>query len=366
MFRAIPIRKNSPALILACLALMLASCQPSSPEAGIQAYLDQTAENGFFSGVVLIAHEGEPILEVAYGLADRNFGQPNTIETKFNLGSMNKMFTAVAVLQLVEAGEISLDDTIVDVLPDYPNPEIAGQVTIHQLLTHTSGLGDVFNERFEETPKDQIRTLEDYLLLFVDQPLQFEPGSRAAYSNAGYIVLGLIIEEVSGMSFYDYVLEYIFQPCGMADSGYYQVNEIVENMAVGYTWQISGIEGLSSNVTSLPGRGSSAGGGYATAGDLLRFSACLMENRLLSAEMTGLMMEPQSHLEAASLSFDYGYGIMLLQQNGRLIVGHSGGAPGVCSTLDIYPDLNYTVVVLTNSDDDCRPVRMEIRRVLTE
>jgi D-alanyl-D-alanine carboxypeptidase len=351
--------------LLACITLALIGCQPVSPEDEIQNFVEDSADLGFFSGVVLVAHEGDPVLELAYGLADRNFDVANQLDTKFNLGSMNKMFTAVAILQLVEAGELSLDNTIADVLPDYANPGVASQVTIHQLLTHTSGLGTFFNQRYADTPKDQIRTLEDYLPLFVDQPLQFEPGTEAAYSNAGYIVLGLVIQSASGVSYYDYVEQNIFQPCGMTESGYFQVDEIVPDLAVGYTYQVEGTEGLSSNVSSLPGRGSSAGGGYSTASDLLSFSQCLMSHQLLSYEMSEQMMQPYSRLDAAGLVFDYGYGVMLLDINHHPVIGHSGGAPGTCSTLDIYPDLGYTVVVLTNSDNDCRPMRSEIRLILT-
>jgi CubicO group peptidase (beta-lactamase class C family) len=359
-------KMRTVSLLFACQLLLVLGCQPSGPQMEIHAYLERQVDSGFFSGVVLVAHEDEPVLELAFGMADRNHGVPNQMETKFNLGSMNKMITAVAILQLVESGQLDLEDTILDYLPDYPNLEIASQVTIHQLLTHTSGLGTFFNQRYLDMPKSQIRTLDDYLPLFVDQPLGFEPGSDAAYSNAGYLVLGLIIEEISGMSYYDFVEQNIFQTCGMTHSGYYQVDEIVENLAVGYTRQIPGVEGLSGNVTMLPGRGSSAGGGYSTAGDLLLFSVCIMEDQLLNDASMALMMTPHSQLEAAGLTFDYGYGVMLLQQNGRPVVGHGGGAPGICSNLDLFPTLGYTVVVLTNSDDDCRPVRLEIRRILTE
>jgi CubicO group peptidase (beta-lactamase class C family) len=358
--------KRRAAILLVCIGLALSACQSSSLENEIMTYLDNMAANDFFSGVVLVAHQGEPILELAYGLANRIFQVPNTIETRFNLGSMNKMFTSVAILQLVEQGKISLDDEISLHLLDYPNHDLATKVTIHHLLTHTSGLGDIFTEVFLDTPKDGYRTVQDYLPLFVDQPLQFEPGSQAAYSNAGYIVLGLIIEEISGLSYYDYVRENIFKPCGMEDTDSYQVDQIAADIAVGYTRQIKCAEGLSSNVYFMPARGSSAGGGYSTAHDLLNFSTCLMEHQLLNEELTELMLENKVQLTAGDLTFEYAYGFMILENNQHLFVGHSGGAPGVCSSLDIFLDLGYTVVVLSNSDFDCRPVRKTIRQLLTQ
>ena len=160
---------------------------------------------------MLIALDGEPILKQAYGMADRALDLPNQVDTKFNLGSMDKMFTAVAVMQLVEQGRLALDDTIADRLPDYPNQEVAKAVTIHQLLTHTSGLGDYSeSDRSEELHRsDQEWGTSP---LFVDAPLEFEPGKQFRYSNSGFMVLGLIIEEVTGQSYYDYVRLNISSP----------------------------------------------------------------------------------------------------------------------------------------------------------
>src|SRR4029079_16154267 len=130
------------------------------------------------------------------GYADRESKTPNNLETRFRLGSMNKMFTSVSIAQLVQAGKLKYTDTVADVLPDYPNKEVARKITVHQLLTHTSGLGDIFGPEFQRT-KDSLHDLKDYLPLFVNQPLRFEPGKDWSYSNAGFIVLGLIIEHVS-------------------------------------------------------------------------------------------------------------------------------------------------------------------------
>src|SRR5581483_8390858 len=185
-------------------------------------YLDGLAKDDRFSGVVLLAKGGKPFYVKAYGLADKEKNLPINPQTKFNLGSMNKMFTAVAIAQLAEQGKLSFDDTVGKFLPDYPNKDVVNKVTIHHLLTHTSGLGSFWNAKFDEK-KGSIRTVADYLSLFVDDPLRFEPGARFEYSNAGFIVLGGIIEKVSGQSCYDYVRERIYKPAGMTNTDCYEI-----------------------------------------------------------------------------------------------------------------------------------------------
>jgi CubicO group peptidase (beta-lactamase class C family) len=356
-------------LVFAALCLVLASlvgCNSSRVEGEIATMLDELAARDGFSGAVLVARDGEPLLEEAYGLASREYDVANQIDTKFNLGSMNKMFTAVAILQLVQQGELAVDDTIIDHVPGYPNQEVADQVTIHHLLTHTSGLGDFFTGEYTMASKSRFRALEDYLPLFVDRPLRFQPGDQRSYSNAGYVVLGLIIEEVAGQSYFDYVRENIYQPCGMANTDAYEADKVVPNLATGYSRSIAADGSLSKNLYFHPARGSSAGGGYSTVGDLLKFSHCLVKHELLSPELTDLLLEGKVDSPGLDEDSQYGYGFRVLTVNGQRIVGHGGGAPGVCSNLDIFLDLGYTVVVLSNSDHDCHYVREEIREILSK
>ena len=182
------------------------------------------------------------------------------MDTKFDFASMGKMFTATAIMQLKEKGLLNLEDKVVNVLPDYPNESVRNSVTVHQLLNHTSGLTDFFNEKFEHTAKHTVRNLEDYLSFFKDDSLMFQPGTKFSYSNAGYIVLGMMIEKLSGQNYYDYVKEHIFLPLEMYSTDYYSTDSSVENMAEGYVnrdknniWQ--------TNVYMKGARGSSAGGG---------------------------------------------------------------------------------------------------------
>jgi CubicO group peptidase (beta-lactamase class C family) len=314
------------------------------------------AANDQLSGTVLIAWQGKPVLERAYGLADRDQNIRNQTDTKFNLGSMDKMFTAISILQLAEQGRLSLDDRAAVHLPDYANQEVARSVTIHQLLTHTSGMGNYFDSPLYAEIHDQIRSAADYLPLFIDTPLQFEPGERFGYSNSGYIVLGLIIEAVSGQNYYDYVREKIFEPSGMSDTAAYEIDAGTPNLAIGYTYlDENGMQTdqLSDNLFVLPMRGGPAGGGYSTAPDLNAFANALLSYKLLSPEMTDLLLEGKVELNEG---VEYAYGFFDRTVMGQRAVGHGGGFPGICSILAIYPDLGYTTVILTNSDQDCLAV----------
>jgi CubicO group peptidase (beta-lactamase class C family) len=184
-----------------------------------------------FSGTALVAHRGEVIFTSAHGLASKRYNAPNSMNTRFDLGSINKAFTKIAVGQLHQQGKLSLDDWIVDHLPDYPNREVAETVTIEQLLEHTSGLGDMFNDTFFRSSRSLYRSPQDYFRVFA----LFEPGTGRQYSNAGYIVLGAIIEAVSDESYDGYIARHVFEPAGMASSGFFERDGIEPNIAEGYT-----------------------------------------------------------------------------------------------------------------------------------
>ena len=305
------------------------STEPSNEklsEAGMIEHLNALIDKGVaedsFSGVVVIAKDGKPIFQRAVGLASKSYNVPNRVDTKFNLGSINKFFTRVAILQLIEQGKLTLEDTIGEHLPDYPNKEAAAKVRVKHLLEMQSGIGDFFGPKFDATPKNRIRATRDYLPLFADQPLKFEPGTSRAYSNGGYIVLGAIIEKVTGQSYYDYVRERIFKPAGMENTDSYEVDVVTPNLATGYKRDSGGVR--VSNVYTKPARGSSAGGGYSTAEDLLKFTIALKSNKLLSEAQTKRVL-----------------------QGG---LGVAGGAPGINAALEIDPVSGYTVIVLSNYD----------------
>jgi CubicO group peptidase (beta-lactamase class C family) len=327
------------------------------------AFLEELDAGNKFTGAVLIAKDGVSLFKKAYGYANRSFNIPNQIDTKFNLGSMNKMFTAVAIMQLVENGKIQLEANIIDYLPDYPNKNVAEQVTIHQLLTHTSGLGHFWTEEFMRTSKDLYREIEDYVPLFVNDSLLFEPGSQFSYSNAGFMVLGLIIEEVTGESYCDYVREYIYKPAGMINTDAYENDYVVPNLAVGYTEMQARPGEVKNNLFMHIVRGTPAGGGYSTVEDLLAFSNALMNDKLLSPEHTEMMMTGKVRTAPHIM---YAYGFRDRVENGHHIVGHTGGFPGISGYLGIFTDLGYTVAVLSNFDSGYSDAVLYIEELLVD
>ena len=295
-----------------------------------------------FSGAVLIVKDGKPVLSEACGLADREHKIPNTLKTRFRIGSMNKMFTAVATLQLVESGKLGLQDPIGKYLDGYPNKNVASKVTIHHLLTHTGGTGDIFGPEFE-AHRLQLRTLGDYIKLYGQRDLEFEPGSKWEYSNYGFILLGAIVEKVSGQSYYDYVREHIYAPAGMTSTGSEPEDQAVPDRSIGY---MRGPQGLTPNNNTLPYRGSPAGGGYSTVEDLVRFASALEQNKLLDAHYTELLTAGKP----GTPDNGYAYGFGDQKVNGTRCFGHGGGAPGMNGDLKICPSIGYIVAVLANMD----------------
>jgi len=304
-----------------------------------------------FSGVVLIGANGEPIFRQAYGLADREHGVPNTVDTRFGTASMGKMFTAVAALQLVQAGKLKLSEPIRNYLPDYPNKDVASKVTIHQLLTHTGGTGDMFGPELDKH-RLELRTHDDYIHLFGSRPLTFEPGSRWEYSNYGFVILGAIIERVSGENYYDYLRNHIFDPAGMRSIRFPSEGEPEPGRSVEYTKQGGNTwHAARSNAVGTAGsgpiRGMAAGGASTAIDDLLRFANALQEHKLLDAHYTELLTTGQVSTPNGG---HYAYGFQDAVMNGLRCFGHSGGSPGVNGDLEICPATGYTVAVLANID----------------
>nr|MBA3785609.1 beta-lactamase family protein [Acidobacteriota bacterium] len=335
----------------------------------LETYLGNLYKEDKFSGAVLVAKDGVPIFEKAYGLANKNTNAANNTETKFNLGSNNKMFTAVAIAQLAERGKLSFDDTIGKHLPDYPNKSVADKVTIHQLLTHTSGMGDYQNDKFFEQ-LDRTKTLADLLPFYAGEPLAFEPGAKFQYSNAGFAVLGLIIEKVSGKNYFDYVRENIFKPAGMKNTDSYERGANVKNLAVGYTRAKLSDQGQPDpnaprheNTQMRPRRGSSAGGGYSTVGDMLKFAVALQNNKLLSKKFTEIVTTGKFDVGGPMGKYAYGFGDKIF--NGKHIVGHNGGGPGTGANFDMFPELGYTAIIFSNLDSPAMfPVITKIRGLI--
>ncbi len=323
--------------------------------AALSSYADRLARDDRFSGALLIARRDKILLQKAWGFAVRESKKPNTIDTQFRIGSMNKMFTAVAVLQLVEAGKLSLDATLGTYLPDYPNKEIASKVKVRHLLTHTGGTGDIFGPEFDAN-RATLKEPGDYLKLYGSRGPDQIPGSEFKYSNYGFVLLGALIEKVSGMSYYDYVRAKIFIPAGMTSTDSLPESESVPKRAAGYVREQAA---WVSNVDTLPYRGTAAGGGYSTVGDLLRFARALESGKLLSKKMFA---------EAAKSQMGwYGYGFMVVGSGSLQMWGHGGGAPGINGELRVFPAQGYVLISLSNFDPPAaiRPINyFELRMPL--
>ena len=323
--------------------LAIARLSDAALVAALREKLDRDAEADAFAGAVLVARGGRTLFEGAYGQADRERNIANTLDTRFRIGSMNKMFTAVAILQLVQQGKIRLDAPIGTYLGDYPNADVASKVTVHHLLTHTGGTGDIFGPQFT-AKRLELRTIGDYLTLYGERALEFEPGARWAYSNYGFILLGAIVERVSGESYHDYVARHVFAPAGMTATGAAPEDSAVAGRSVGYTRFLG--DALVPNTATLPWRGTSAGGGYSTVRDLARFAAALREHRLLDARHTELLTTGK----VDAFGGRYAYGFVDRTNAGVRLVGHGGGAPGMNGELFIEPRSGTVVAVLANLD----------------
>jgi CubicO group peptidase (beta-lactamase class C family) len=299
--------------------------------AAITAYARQLHEAGHFSGVVLAGRAGKVVVSGAYGLADIASRTPNTLETRFNIGSINKLFTKVAIAQLAEAGKLSLDDTVRKHLPELA---LAGadKITIRHLLDHVSGMGDIFGPRYIAAPPSRLRELADFVPLFADQPLAFEPGGGERYSNAGYVTLGLIIERLTGETYRDHVARRVFAPANMTSTGFWAPDEHVARRATGYrNVEGGGPRQRVPNTDTLPGRPSSAGGAFSTAGDLLRLWQAVRSGKLLSPAWTNWMLNG---------SFD--------DARRDRSIGLGGGAPGINAALESSD--GWIVIALANFD----------------
>jgi CubicO group peptidase (beta-lactamase class C family) len=336
----------------------LPAVDPGSLPEEVGAYLDVLAREDFFSGAVLVARGERVILSRAWGKASLRWGVDNTPDTRFNIGSITKMFTAVAIAQLAAAGRLSYTDTIRRHLPAYPDPQ-AETATIHQLLTHTSGIG---RGRFhqEGIPSKTIRFLKDWLALAVAPP-DFAPGTDVRYSNEAFLLLGAIVEAVSGMDFDRYLHERVYAPAGMSDSGSFEMDAETPRVATEYTrwrWLPDGQTVWDPgprrmSVVRKGMKGGPWGLTHATAPDLHRFILALVSGRLVDRAQVDRMLQPHVELpafEGSDQKDAYGYGTEVRVVGGVRQVGKEGSTDGVSCRVDHFPASGFTVVVLSNHD----------------
>ncbi|WP_037320736.1 serine hydrolase [Salegentibacter sp. Hel_I_6] len=332
--------------ILLLFTLIFTSAYSQSTNYQIKSYLD-SIDGSKFSGTILVAKDDKIIEERAYGLSSIEYDVKNKIDTKFNIASITKSFTAVGVLKLYEEGKIDLNKPIGNYLDNYPNQKVLDSVTVHHLLTHTAGTKAIYGEEYQSSNKNKYRALDDYLPLFANDSLAFSPGSKYEYNGGGFVLLGLIIQKVTGENYYDYLKKNIFRPLNMGDTEAPEIDGLNYNTANGYSIYLREDESLAQN-DYLLSKASGASGYYSTAKDLFKFSKALRNHNLLRKETTDLMLQPK----VKGYNTHLGYGIDVDKRYEETIIGHLGGWYGIrCEWMD-FLDSGYTVIILSNIDND--------------
>jgi CubicO group peptidase (beta-lactamase class C family) len=312
----------------------------------LESCLDRVVKDDEFSGAVLVAKNGIPLLKKTYGLANKSFSIQNRLDTKFNIASLGKMFTGVAITQLIQKGDLLPNDPLNKYVDDeWLKPENSKKIQIQHLLTHTSGLGDYFKSLYTQLSPMVFRGLKDYQSLVVNQKLTFEPGERWAYSNTGMLILGVVVEHISGDSYYDYVRKHIFIPAGMTNSDFFEKDRPVSNRATGYIKEFtdSGVRWQNNRFTRVM-KGGPSGGSFSTVEDLLSFDIALRNHRLLDPKYTDMILSAKPELNSPF----YGYGFFINESPVGRIASHGGDGSGISCQYKMYLDIGYTTIILSN------------------
>jgi len=309
-------------------------------------------ENLQFSGTILMKDQNRVMLEQGHGYANRSEQIRNSANTRFGMASGSKIFTAVAILQLIENGQLTLDTRLSDCAAVDTFPRFHPAITIRHLLTHSSGISDYFDEEvmsdyaelWTDLPMYTMSTTQAFLPLFAKKTMKFAPGERFSYSNAGYILLGWIVEQVTKMRFQDVVERYIFERCEMNDTGYYRLDQLPARTAIGY---IEEGESWRSNIYAVPVIGGPDGGAFTTVHDMEKFWNALMGNSLLSKDMTDEMLSP--HIQSNEY-IHYGYGVWIMILNREIFKYYvMGSDPGVEMMSSVYPQCATQLHILSNN-----------------
>ena len=333
-------------------------------------------EAGEFSGVALIKRGDDVILHEAHGFAHRGFAIPNTVQTRFDIASVTKLFTAAAILQLVERGDLALDTPVMPYL-DLPGTRIADEVTVYHCLTHTSGIGDDADEDagedyealFIDKPNYSLRETKDFLPQFVDKEPNFPPGEGVRYNNVAFVLLGLAIERASGLSYRDYVKQHVFERAGMSSADFLAMDGVNAHFAEHYKrieHEDGGVE-WRKNIYSYPPIGSPDGGATVTALDLDTYFRALGNSTLLSGDTTKRMLTPQARVwEKPTGSRWIGFATQIdVGLDGQVRAwGKDGINAGVASQAMFYPVQDTSVILLANQDCNVWALHREIEAVI--
>lgn len=306
-------------------------------------YLNNLSENLQFSGSVLISIKGDLIINKGYGMANFELDVPNTAETKLRLASLTKQFTAAAILQLVERNLLSLEDTLDKFISDYPDGD---KVTIHHLLNHSSGIFNHTNdENFHKFMRNRA-TIEELIDTFKNKPFDFNPGEKYSYSNSGYILLGYIIEKISGKTYEEFIQENIFDKIPMNNSGYDNHEKIIKNRAHGYVSVNGSFRNGDFIDMSIP---YAAGALYSTVEDMHKWNNALFDEKVINRSSLDLMLKEHIKVEDNKY-YGYGIGVSYIDHENNSIkqIRHLGGIPGFCTMNSFYPEYDIQIIILCN------------------
>ncbi|MFN8496191.1 MAG: serine hydrolase domain-containing protein [Caldilineaceae bacterium] len=331
--------------------------------------LDLSIATHAFSGVVSIRQQGQILYERAAGFADRSNQIVNTIDTRFGIASGTKFLTALAIGQLIAAQKLSFATRLQECLAlDFPH--YSPEITIRHLLTHTSGIPDYYDEEkftdfdhfFVSRPWYELKGPRDYLPVFPNEPMKFPPGTRFSYSNGGYILLGVVIEEVTGAKYQDYVEQAIFKAVGMTRSGFFAFNQLPEQTALGY---IEEAGRWRTNIYNLPIVGASDGGAYTTVADLATLWQAFWRNAILPSELVEVFATPYVKAEMEGPHTHYGHGLWIDTSGpGLPDVYIAGGDAGVSFWSCVKRDSDLQITVIANTTKGAWPVVRDIKSLV--
>jgi len=342
---------NKTILIIICFVCFNAKLSAQTVNEKIDEVMQKYIELDRFSGTVLLAKDGKVLYEKAFGEANKSYKVKNNIDTKFNIASMGKMFTGISIFQLKERGKLDINDPVIKYLKNFP---LGDRITIYHLLSHTSGVGSYMRHPDYQENRNGFRKVNDLLPLIYEQELNFKtPGERFSYSNSGMIILGAIIEKISGKSYTNYITENIFIPLNMNDTRMSFWDEVIENYATGYMKSVSGTFHNNIYQSSPP---HADGGILSTVGDILKFDQALYSSILINDASKKKMF--------TALKVTYGLAFQVEDRQGNKVVGHSGGMPGFSSYFSRYLKDKYTIVVLSNYDMISKNVTHYIEDIL--
>jgi len=320
-----------------------------------------------FNGVVYVEKDNNIIFNQCYGYANTTFMIPNQLHTRFPTASAGKVFIATAILQLIEQRQLSFDSTIGEIL-SFDLHQIDKNITIKQLLNHTSGIPDYFDESlmqdysqlWKNTPSYNFRRSKDLIPLFINKPMSYQPGTKFQYNNTGYVVLGLIIEEITKKPFDQYINETIFVPCNMNDTGYYELDRLPKNCADAYIYDTN-TDSYYTNIFSVEAKGSGAGGAFITVPDIKKYWQHLLQGKLLSKEMLQRMF----HIQSNDKTSQYGYGVWLQKDKitNQTFPMFMGSDPGVSFISSYHLEKDLLSIIVSNFENDVWKIHREIQQL---